>query len=326
MRRRDFLGIIGGAAVCPMVARAQEPSRRRIGMLLPFAADAQTLARNEAFLQALRQSGWSEGHNIQIEYRWSDGDHDRMRKHAAELAALAPDVIFASGSASLAPLQQATRTVPIVFAAVPDPVGSGFVDSLARLGGNTTGFTTFESGFAAKWLELLKEVAPNVQRAAVIRDPAIPAGLGQWGAIQSVAPSMRIDLTPVNIRDAGEMERAIAAFGRTPGGGLILTGSGLAIVRRDLIIKLAAEHKLPAVYYEHHFVVTGGLISYGPDFIDQFRSAASYVDRILKGEKPADLPVQTPSKFELSINLKTAKALGLTVPSSVLSRADKMIE
>jgi putative ABC transport system substrate-binding protein len=270
--------------------------------------------------------GWTVGQNVQIEYRWSGGNDELTRRYGAELAAVAPEVILATGSASMAPLLQATRTVPIVFAIVPDPVGAGFVDSLARPGGNATGFTSFDYGIGAKWVELLKEIAPRVTRAAVLRDPAIAGGIGVWGAIQTAAPSLALEVSPVNMRDAGEIERALTAFARSPNGGLIVTGSPLAFVHRDLIVSLAARHKLPAVYLERYLVTAGGLISYGPDFLDQYRRAAGYVDRILKGEKAADLPVQTPTKYELVINLKTAKAIGLDIPTSVLARADEVIE
>jgi putative ABC transport system substrate-binding protein len=292
-----------------------------------FAADDQEgLARVGALLQGLQQLGWTIGRNVRIEYRWGAGDAERTRKYAAELAALSPDVILTSGSATIGPLLQATRTVPVVFVNVSDPVGSGFVDSLVRPGGNATGFIQFEFGLSGKWLELLKQIAPGVMRAAVIRDPAISAGLGQWGALQTAAPSLGVELTPVNVRDAGEIERAVATFARQPDGGLIVTGSAAAAFHRNLIVALAARHKLPAVYYARHFVAAGGLISYAPDIVDQYRQAASYVDRILKGEKPADLPVQAPTKFELVINLKTAKALGLEVPPTLLARADEVIE
>ena len=262
---------------------------------------------------------------MRIDARWGAGDAD-LRRYAAELIALAPDVILASGNSTVGPLLQATRTVPIVFALVADPVGSGFVDSLARPGGNATGFMNFEYSLGGKWLELLKEITPGVTRAAVLRDPVLPSGTGQFAAIQAVAPSLGVEATPVNMRDASEIERAITAFARSPNGGLILTGSALAVVHRDLIITLAAHHKLPAVYYRRLYVTDGGLISYGPDIVDQFRLAAGYVDRILKGEKPADLPVQAPTKYELVINLKTAKALGLALPATVLARADAVIE
>ena len=329
MRRREFITLLGGtAAVWPLAARAQQGERmRRIGVLLPAAADdAQFQARVGAFHQGLGQLGWSIGRNVRIDIRWATANAAEIRKHAAELAALAPDVILAQGEATVGPLLQATRTVPIVFPAVVDPVAAGFVDSLARPGGNATGFMVFEYSMSGKWLELLKEIAPSVTRAAVIRDSANPAGPAQFGIIQAVAPSLRMEVTPVNMRDAPEIERAIAAFARSPNGGLILTASALAVVHSDLIITLAARHKLPAVYVTRFFAVAGGLISYGPDFVDQYRRAAGYVDRILKGAKPADLPVQAPTKYELVINLKTAKALGLEVPPTVLVRATEVIE
>ena len=329
MKRRTFIAVLGGMAVArPFTARAQQRERmRRVGVLTPLAADnAIAQARNAAFLQGFGEAGWSVGRNVQIDYRWSGGNADDTRRHAAELAALAPDVIFATGSATVGPLLQATRTVPIVFVLVPDPVGAGFVDSLARPGGNATGFINYEYGMSGKWLELLKEIAPRVTRAAVIRDAAISAGIGTFGAIQAVAPSVGVAASPVNVRNAGEIERAITAFARSANGGLIVTGSALANVHRELIITLAARHKLPAVYFDRYFVAEGGLISYGPDALDQCRRAAGYVDRILKGEKPADLPVQAPTRYELAINLKTAKALGLTVPPMLLVRADEVIE
>jgi putative ABC transport system substrate-binding protein len=330
MRRRDFITLLGGAAAAwPMAARAQKPERMRsVGVFTAaFAADDQEgLARVGALLQGLQQLGWAIGRNLRIEYRWGAGDAERTRKYAAELAALSPDVILTSGSATIGPLLQATRTVPVVFVNVSDPVGAGFVDSLAQPGGNATGFIQFEFGLSGKWLELLKQIAPGVMRAAVIRDPAISAGLGQWGALQTAAPPLGVELTPVNVRDPGEIERAVAAFARSPNGGLIVTGSAAAAFRRNLIVTLAARHKLPAVYYARHFVVGGGLISYAPDIIEQYRQAAGYVDRILKGEKPADLPVQAPTKYELVINLKTAKALDLEIPPTLLARADEVIE
>jgi putative ABC transport system substrate-binding protein len=329
IRRRELIAAIGGAMVAwPFAARAQQGERmRRIGVLTTFAEDdAEGVARNAAFLQALAQLGWTDGRNVRMEYRRGASDPDRIRKYAAELAALAPDVILATGNATLAPLLQATRTVPIVFAAVADPVGAGFVDSLARPGGNATGFILFEYGISGKWLELLKEIAPGLKRAAVLRDPAIASGTGQFGAIQSVAPSFGVELSPFNVRDAAEIERAVTAFARSPNGGLIVPGSGLAAAHRDLIITLAARHKLPAVYFARYFVTDGGLISYGPDTVDLHRRAAGYVDRILKGEKPADLPVQAPTKYELVINLKTAKALDLEVPPTLIARADEVIE
>jgi putative ABC transport system substrate-binding protein len=328
MRRREFITLLGGAAAWPLGARAQQPERMRsIGVLHTIAADdPHSQARIAAVLQGLQQLGWTDGRNVRIEYRWSAGNDADTRKYAAELTALAPDVILASGGATVGPLLQATRTVPIVFVNVIDPVGAGFVDSLARPGGNATGFTNIEYGTSGKWLELLKEIAPGVTRAVVIRDPAISSGIGQLGAIQAVAPSLRVEVSPVNVRDAGEIERAVTAFARGSNGGLIVTGSGLALIHRDLIIMLAARHKLPAIYNERLFVIGGGLISYGPGIVDQHRQAAGYVDRILKGEKPADLPVQAPTKYELVINLKTAKALGLDVPPSLLARADEVIE
>ena len=329
IRRRDFVVLLGGAAVAwPLAARAQQPEQmRRIGVLTNLVADdPEAQARVGAFLQGLQELGWAVGRNMRIEYRWGAGDADRTRGYAAELVALAPDVILTSGASALAPLLQATRSVPVVFAQVPDPVGAGFVNSLARPGGNTTGFITYEYGLSGKWLELLTQIAPSVTRAAVIRDPAVSAGTGQWGAIQAVAPSVRVLVSPVNVRDAGEIERDVAAFAHGSNSGLIVTASALAIRHRNLIVTLAARHRLPAVYYQRGFVTGGGLISYGPDFIDQYRRAAGYVDRILKGEKPSELPVQAPTKYELVINLKTAKALGLEVSSSLLARADEVIE
>jgi putative ABC transport system substrate-binding protein len=329
MMRREFITLLGGAAAWPLAARAQQRERmRRIGVLMPLPADDPVVqARVAAFAQGLQQSGWTIGRNVQIDTRWAAADADRIRSHAAELVALAPDVILTSGNAGVAPLLQASRTVPIVFAIVPDPVGAGFVDSLARPGGNATGFIAYEYSLGAKWLELLKQIAPGLTRAAVLRDPALASGPGQFAAIQSVAPSFGVELTPVNVaRDPGEIERGITSFARSANGGLITTGSALTAFHRDLIIALAARHKLPAVYIERFFVTAGGLISYGPDFVDQFRRAAAYVDRILKGEKPADLPVQAPTRYELLINLKTAKALGLELPATVLARADEVIE
>jgi putative ABC transport system substrate-binding protein len=329
MRRRDFINaIVGSALTCPHLARAQQNGRiRRIAALMTYAAtDAQAQARNAAFLQGLQQLGWTVGRNIQIDYRWSAGNDDDTRKYASELVALAPDIIFAAGSSAVGPLLQVTRSIPVVFTIVADPVGSGYVNSLSRPGGNATGFMIFEYGIGAKWLEVLKQLITGLKRVAVIRDPYIIAGIGQWGAIQSVAPSFGVELTPINVDDAAKLERAIAAFAGVSNGGMIVTGSGRAVINRDLIIALAARHKLPAVYYERFFVAAGGLISYGPDFIDQFRQAASYVDRILKGEKPADLPVQVPTKYELVVNLKTAKALGLSVPSTLLASANEVIE
>ena len=328
MRRREFITLLGGAASLPIAARAQQPERmRRIGVLAGVAVnDAEGQARNAALLQGLQQLGWTVGRNLQIEYRWAAGSPSDLHKYATELVALAPEIIFAAGGTSLATLLQVTRSVPIVFAVVPDPVGSGFVASLARPGGNATGFVQFEYNLSAKWPELLKEVAPGVTRAAVLWDPAIAPGIGQFAIIQSVAPSIGMDLTPVNVRDATEIERGVAEFARFPNGGLIVTGSALTVVQRDLIVGLAARHKLPAVYFQRQFVDGGGLVSYGNNWVDQFRRAAAYVDRILKGEKPADLPVQAPTKYELIINLKTAKALGLILPTPLLARADEIIE
>jgi putative ABC transport system substrate-binding protein len=328
MRRRKFITLLGGAAAWPLVAGAQQTDRvRRVGALGALAADdPEGQARLAAFREGLQQFGWIDGRNVRIDSRWGAGDADDIRKNAKELVGLAPDVILATGSAAMGPLQQLTRTVPVVFVLVPDPVGAGYIDSLAHPGGNATGFTIFEFAIGAKWLELLKEIVPGLKRAAVLRDPAISSGLGLFGAIQSAAPSLGLEVSAVNVRDAGEIERAVSSFARSPNGGLIVTPSALAGVHRKLIIALAAQHKLPAIYYERYYVKDGGLISYGADFHDQFRSAASYVDRILKGEKPADLPVQAPTKYQLVINLKTAKALGLTVPPSLLARADEVIE
>jgi putative tryptophan/tyrosine transport system substrate-binding protein len=329
MRRRNFIALFGGAAVAwPLATRAQQGERmRRVAVLHTGPADdSHSQARNAAFVRALQQLGWTEGRNARIEIRWGAADADRMRRYVAEVVALAPDVILATGSAMVGPLLQATRTVPVVFALVPDPVGTGFVNSLSRPGGNATGFMLFEYGAHGKYLELLKEIAPGVTRVAVLRDPAITAGIGQFGAIQAVAPSLRLDVSPVNVRDAGEIEDAVTSFARSANGGLIVAGSPLSFFHRDLIITLAARHKLPAVYFERLFVTDGGLMSYGPNFVDQYRLAAGYVDRILKGEKPADLPVQAPTKYELAINLKTAKALGLEVPPTLLARADEVIE
>jgi putative ABC transport system substrate-binding protein len=329
MKRRKFITLLGGAAaVWPLAAWAQQGERmRRIGVLLPATSDDlrfQTLVG--AFLQGLALLGWSIGRNVRIDPRWATPNAAEIRRHAAELAALAPDVILAHGAGAVGALLQATRTVPIVFPIAGDPVGAGFVDSLARPGGNATGFMTSEYSVGGKWLELLKEIAPGVTQAAVLRDPTLGSGTSLFAAIQTAAPSLRVEVNPVNMRDAEEIERAVAAFARSPNGGLIVPGSGLAVLHRDLIIMLAARHKLPAVYFERFFAAAGGLISYGPDQVDQYRRAAGYVDRILKGEKPADLPVQAPTKYELVINLKTAKALGLDVSSTVLARADEVIE
>jgi putative ABC transport system substrate-binding protein len=326
--RRKFLARLGGAAAWPLAARAQQRERmRHIGVLLPATADnAEYQAWVGAFLQELAKSGWSIGHNVRIDIRWATDNSDAVRRHAAELAALAPDVVLVPGASTLGPLLQVNRTVPIVFTIVADPVGAGFIDSLARPGGNATGFTSFEYAIGGKWLELLKQIGPDVTRIAILRDPATPSGTGQFGVIQAMAPSLKVEVSPVNLRNAAEIESAVTAFARSSNGGLIITASGLATVHRDLIVKLAAQHRLPAIYFDRLFVAAGGLISYGPDNNDQFRRAADYVDRILKGEKPADLPVQAPTKYELVINLKTAKALGLEVPPTLLARADEVIE
>jgi putative ABC transport system substrate-binding protein len=329
MRRRDFIVLAGGAvAGWPRSARAQQGERvRRVGVLLPAAADdLQYQTWVGAFLQGLAQLGWLIGRNVRIDPSWATTNAAEIRRHAAELIALAPDAILAHGDSTVGPLLQATRTVPIVFVLVSDPVAAGYVDSLALPGGNVTGFMNYEYSLGGKWLELLKEIAPGVKRAAVLRDPHLTSGTGQFAAIQAVAPSLGMEVSPVNVRDASEIERAVAAFVRSPNGGLIVTASGLALFHRNLIITLAARYKLPAVYTDRTFVVAGGLVSYGPDRIDQYRQAAGYVDRILKGEKPADLPVQAPTKYELVINLKTAKALGLKVPPTLLARADEVIE
>ena len=329
MKRREFITILAGAAaVWPLTTRAQQPEvMRRIGFLLVLAADdPETKPRIAAFLQGLQQLGWSEGRNVRIDYRFGGGDANVVRKQAAELVALAPDVILATGGTATERLLEVTHTVPIVFVIVPDPVGSGIVKSLTRPGGNATGFIQFEYNLSAKWLELLKEIAPGVTRAAVLRDATITAGTGQFAVIQSVAPSVGVEVIPISMRDAAQIEREVADFAQSGNGGLILSASGLATVHRNLIVTLAARHKLPAVYTERFFVSAGGLIAYGPNFVDQYRRAASYVDRILRGERPADLPVQAPTKYDLVVDLKTAKALGLTIPPSVLARADEVIE
>jgi len=327
MRRREFITLAGGAAAAwPIAARAQQP-KRRIGALMSTAADdREGQARLAAFVEGLQQLGWTDGRNVRIDTRWPVGDADRGRS-AEELVAMAPDVILASASASVAALQRITRSVPIVFANVIDPVGAGFVASLARPGGNTTGFLAFEYSLSGKWLELLKEIAPNVTRAAVLRDPALAAGIGQFAAIQAMAPpALGVELTPIDVRDSGEMERTIAAFAGRPNGGLIVTASQSAVAHRDLIISLATRYRLPNVFGFRYYPAAGGLASYGPDPLDEHKRAAGYVDRVLKGEKPADLPVQAPTKYVLVINLKTAKALGLDVPSYLQQRADEVIE
>jgi putative tryptophan/tyrosine transport system substrate-binding protein len=327
--RREFIFALGGAAAAwPLAARAQQGERmRRIGVLMNTGADEpESQARLAAFMQGLQELGWAVGRNMRIDYRWSQGNVARLRKDATELVALGPEVILAGVGATTTALLEASRTLPIVFAQSIDPVGAGQVESMARPGGNATGFIQFEYSLSAKWLELLKQVAPPVTRVAVIRDPFIYEGMGQFGALQAVAPSFGVEVNPVNVRDASEIEHAVSAFARASNGGLIVTGSALAVVHRDLIIALAARHRLPAVYPVRFFATGGGLISYGPDSIDPYRRAAGYVDRILKGEKPADLPVQAPTKYDLVINLSTAKALGLDVPTTLLARADEVIE
>jgi putative ABC transport system substrate-binding protein len=330
VKRREFIKLLGGgaAATWPLTARAQQPERmRRIGILVSLGADDQQgQTRRAAFVQRLRELGWTEGGNVRIETRWTAGNAMDIRKYAAELVSFAPNVILAAGGSTVVPLMQATNNIPIVFTGVSDPVGGGLVASLARPGGNVTGFTAFEYSMSGKWLELLKEVAPTVKRVAVLRDPGIPQGIGQFGAVQSLGPSLGVEVSPLNVRDAVEIESDITAFAHRSNGGLIITGSGLAIVHRELIITLAARYKLPAIYFERFFVAGGGLISYGPDLLDQYSRAAGYVDRILKGEKPADLPVEAPTKYELAINLKAAKALGLTVPDKLLVAAHQVIE
>jgi len=324
MRRREFIAGLG-AATWPLVARAQSERVRRIGVLIG-ADDTDLRASYAAFAEALQHLGWTDGRNVQIETRWASGYTSDIRRHATDLVALAPEVIVAGGTSPLGPLLQATHTVPIVFAAATDPVVAGAIESMARPGGNATGFIQSEYTLSGKWLELLKEIAPSVTRTAVLRDPDLPNGIGQYAVIQSVAPALGVDVTLINLRDAGEIERAVTAFAGSPNGGLILTNSALAVAHHELIIALAAKHKLPAVYYRRYYVASGGLISYGYDVLQQFRGAAGYVDRILKGERPSDLPVQAPTKYELAINLKTAKALGLEVPHSLLARADEVIE
>jgi putative ABC transport system substrate-binding protein len=324
MRRREFIGLIGGgAAAWPFAAIAQQDQRiKRIGVF----PSAGLQSRVEAFLQAMQQLGWSDSRNVRFDIRWGAGDPETDRKRAEELVALAPDIIMAFGSAPMAALLQATRSVPVVFAGIVDPVSAGYVASLARPGGNATGFLLFEYGVSGKWLELLKQLAPGLKRAAVLRDPTIPAGIDQFAMIQSVSPSLGVDVVPISFADAAAIERSIATFADTPNGGLILTAGPLSIEHRNLVIALAARYKLPAVYWDRECVVGGGLMAYGPDVLDQYRRAAGYVDRVLKGEKPADLPVQAPTKYELLINLKTAKALGLDVPPALLASADEVIE
>jgi putative ABC transport system substrate-binding protein len=328
VKRREFIAGLGGAAAWPVLGRAQQVQRtRHVGVFLTLAVDdPQSKLDMAAFLRALAERGWIEGRNLQLDYRAGLGDSNNIRKYAAELAALAPDAIFVIGTANTGILLQATRSVPIVFVFVADPVGAGFVDSLTRPGGNATGFLQFEYGLSGKWLEVLRQIAPDVRRVAVMRDAAITAGIGQFAAIQAVAPSLGLDVSPLNVRDAGEIERTLASFAGSKNGGLIVTGSALAAVHRDLIVALAARYKLPAVYFQSAFVAAGGLISYGPNIVDECRRAASYIDRILRGEKAADLPVQAPIKYETVINLKTAKALDLTIPETLLATADEVIQ
>jgi putative tryptophan/tyrosine transport system substrate-binding protein len=329
MNRRAFISLLGGAtAAWPLAARAQQTERvRRVGVLMSVAADGPDgQPRLAAFLKGLQELGWTDGRNVRIDQRWGAGDVERARRYAAELVAFGPDVILASGDHSVVALQQVTRTVPIVFTLVSDPVGTGYVESLARPGGNMTGFTLFEYSTSAKYLEVLKEIAPGVKRAAIVREAGTATGTGQFAAIQAAAPALGVELSAIGVRDAGEIEGGIAAFARSPNGGLIVTGSAPAAVHSHLIVALAAHHKLPAAYFARFVVAAGGLISYGPDFLDVHRRPAAYVDRILKGEKPADLPVQAPTKYELAINLKTARALGLTVPPTLIARADEVIE
>jgi putative tryptophan/tyrosine transport system substrate-binding protein len=327
LKRREFIAMLGSAAMLPLAARAQQRERmRRIGVLMNFTSDDPVSQdRLAAFVQGLQELGWTVGRNLQIDYRWGAGNVERYRTFAAELVALTPDVLVTAGAPAVEALQRATRAVPIVFTNVTDPVGGGLVASLARPGGNTTGLTLSEYGLSGKWLELLKEITPRVTRAAVLRDP-VAVGIGQFAAIQAVAPSLQMELSPVDVRDASEIERAVTAFADRPNGGLIATASASTAIHRELIIALATRHKLPAVYPFRYYVTSGGLISYGPDTVDQYRLAARYVDRILKGEKPADLPVQAPTKYELVINMKTARALGLDVPPMLLVRADEVIE
>jgi putative tryptophan/tyrosine transport system substrate-binding protein len=329
VKRRAFISLLGGAAAAwPLAARAQQPERmRRIGVLMNLAADdPEAPARVAALAQGLQERGWRVGSNVRIDYRWGARDADRVRRYAHELLALAPDVTLATAAPGVVSLQQTTQTVPIVFVGVADAVGAGLVESLARPGGNTTGFTLFEYGFSGKWLELLKEIAPGVTRVAIMRDASITSGPAQFAAIQSVARSVGVELSPIGLRDAGEIERGLSAFARTPNSGLVVTAGPLTAVHRNLVIALAARHRLPSVYPYRYMITDGGLISYGPDLIDQYRQATAYIDRILKGEKPGDLPVQAPTKYELVINLKTAKTLGLEVPPTLLARADEVIE
>ena len=328
MRRREFMTLLGGAAAgWPLTVRAQQPERvRRVAVLMNTVANEDQQAGIAAFVQTLQQLSWTQGRNLQLDIRWGGGDANKIRKEAENLVALAPDVIVTTGNVGVPPLLRATHTIPIVFNNVADPIGAGFIDTMARPGGNATGFIQFEYALSGKWLELLKEVAPAVSRVAVLRDPAIAAGVGQFAAIQSALPSIGLEMSAISLQDAGEIERAVTRFANRPNGGLIVTVGALSVVHSKLIVALAAKHQLPTVYYRRYYVTSGGLLSYGYDFLEQYRLAAGYVDRILKGEKPADLPVQAPTRYELVINLRTAKALGLTVPPMLLARADEVIE
>jgi len=328
IERRKFLATLGAAAAWPLAARAQQRERmRRVGVLMHLAADdPEGQSRVAAFLQGLQEAGWAVGRNVNIDVRWAAGEADRFRRYAMEIVALTPDVILTSAPPSIRAMQQATRTLPIVFVLVPDAVGTGIVDSLSRPGGNTTGFTSTELGMPVKWLELLKDIAPKMTRAAVLRDAADATAIGQFGAVKGAAPSFGVEISPIGVANAEEIERGITAFAREPNGGLIVLPVPTTVIHRTLIIKLAARHRLPAVYNSRYWIAEGGLVSYGPDVLDQYRRTAGYVDRILRGTKPADLPVQAPTKYELVINLKTAKALGLDVPPTLLARADEVIE
>ena len=325
MKRREFIAGLGGAVTWPVLARAQSERVQRIGILMNVD-DADNRASYAAFVEALQRLGWTDGRNVQIETRWPGSRASDLQRHATDLVALAPDVLVAAGAVSLAPLLQATHTVPIVFAAATDPVGAGFIESMAHPGGNATGFAASEYTLGGKWLQLLKEIAPSMRRTAVLRDPALTIGIGQFAAIQSMAPALGLEVTAIDVRDASDIEPAVTAFAGSPNGGVIVAPGRFALANRELIIALAAKYKLPAVYYRRRFVASGGLMSYDFDILEQYRGAAGYVDRILKGEKPADLPVQAPTKYVLTINLKTAKALGLDVPPTLLARADEVIE
>ena len=327
MRRREFITFVGSAVVVwPLAAHAQQAEQMRRVAILMNVDSTEQRENHAIFVQVLQQLGWTDGRTAQIDTRWANGQASEIRKHAAEIVALAPDLIVATGNAGMVPLLQATRTIPIVFANVADPVGAGIVETMARPGGNATGFVQFEYSLSGKWLELLKQIAPSLTRVAVLRDPDIPSGIGQFAIIQSVAPPLGVEVSSISIRDADQIERAVTAFARSPNGGLIITPSALAVAHREIIVSLAAKYRLPAVYYRRWFVDKGGLISYGYDALQQYRNAAGYVDRILKGAKPADLPVQVPTKYDMVINLKTAKALGLAMPPTLLTSADEVIE